>query len=352
MASSSVSREELRRSFISDDTIRSAPYSYRAPSPPFIHIPAPIRTRSKSPLVPMELKPAFDKVDPTQLTSRDLEIITGGSAQMALDPTREWEYEQRRYAQPILDFLYLGPTSVIRDHDFLQRAGITLMLVVRDSRMATTKLLSVERATTSLGIASHYVNVGSAHELIRGFPDIIRLINDHLLSVYHSQAKGRNEDGQILMQTRNFRRGKVLVTCESGNDRSATVVAAYVMAIFGQDVVKTLQFMGVQRFCCTFDEDMKRILQTWEDILNARSDVAQQALQDRHSVRNGDQQQINIQKSNGKGDVSSPSGKSKRGLDDMMDVDENEGVGDAGWTMDMDRFTDREPFVPFAEVHR
>ena len=314
-------REEMP-STLSKDATRSASYSYHAPSPPFIYIPAPGYND-----LPEQLMPSFASIDPTQLTVRDLQIITGNAAQLA-EQKAEWRYEMRREAQRVLDFLYLGPASVIRDVDFLRREGITLLLVIRNAGLANTKLLSVEKARQlpDLGISAHYVDFDGTNQMVARFPEIVRLINDHLLSVYHAQAKGRSVDGQVLMPSGGHRRGKVLVACESGNDRSATVAAAYIMAVFGKGMVQAVQFMAVQRFCCTFDEHMKRILQSWEDILQARSAVAQSAQSTTESMAGH---------------------KTKRGYNDMMD---EEGNDQRDTMVDIDRFTGRDPFVPFADA--
>jgi hypothetical protein len=61
--------------------------------------------------------------------------------------------------------------------------------------------------------------------------------------------------------------------CETGNDRSAAVVAAYLMAMYGLDTVQAVQFMQLQRFCVALGDDFKFQLQTYGDILRARGDV-------------------------------------------------------------------------------
>lgn len=286
----------------------------------------------------MELMPSLDNVDPTQLTSQDLEIITRNATQTAAFPVAEWAYENRRHAQAVVDFLYLGPTSVVRNLDFLKREAITLILVVRHSSMAGARLLSVSKATDVLGIAAEYVHVDGPHELIRRFLETIKLINNHLISIHHSQPRGRDQQGQMLMPTQHFRRGKVLVTCDSGNDLSAVLVAAYIMAVFGQPMVPALQFVQLQRFCCVFDEDMKRVLQSWEDILGARSHVAH------HSRRSQETPQMD--------GPAAAVDRPKRRLDDMMSAGSDQGQeGRASITdVDRDRFTDRDRFVPFADA--
>lgn len=299
-----------------NNAVPSAPYILRRPSPPYIHVP-PVSLLSDQAL---KLMPAFENADPTQLSTQDLAIITQNHSQIANTTPGTWSYEQRRSAQSILDYLYLGPNSVARDQEFLKREGITMILVARDSRMITHRLPSVDRAVETLGIEAQYLDVEGPYQLISSFPETIRLINDHLLAVYRSQARGKDQQGQLLVETDKFRRGKVLITCESGNDRSGAVVAAYIMAVFGRDMISALQFISVQRFCCTFDEELKRILQSWEDILVARRTVASQA----------------------------QSRTTKRGIDDT--VDEEDAVEMETSELDRERFTGRHAFVPFTDM--
>lgn len=293
----------------------------------------------------MQLLPSFENFDPSQLTGHDLHIITGSTTRKATlkasDYEEEWKYENRREAQAILNFLYLGPTSVIRDHAFLQREGITMMLVVRPLAMQVPELLGVKNASNALGIPVHYIPVDGLFGpdgLIHGFSNTIKLINNHLLSVYQSQASSNNGNGQICVRPDTFRHGKVLVTCDSGNDGSAAIVAAYIMSFLGMDMVNTVQLMTPKRFSCSFGEDTKRMLKSWEDILLATSMVAQDK---HHRVADGMQRAEN------------PNNTSitKRGLDDMMEMNLDDcQCDDAVSISDRDRFMERGPFVPFVEA--
>ncbi|KAF5021568.1 hypothetical protein F66182_6397 [Fusarium sp. NRRL 66182] len=297
----------------------SAPWARRPPSPPFIHIPPTGQTGGVS--VP-GLMPSYENVDSSQLTARDVEIITQNATQIATDRAADWAYEQRREAQQVLDFLYLGPNSVVKDHTFLQREGITMVLVARDARMRGVKLMSVEKAAQALGIKVHYVDVEGYENLIGCFPGMISTVNEHLLSVYHSQAQGKSHDGNLVVEPSKFRRGKVLFACETGNERSAAIAAAYIMAVFGKGMVTTVQFICIQRFCCCFDEDVKRKLQSWEDILRARSQVASQAVTPQNTVH------------------------AKRQIEEVGGSSEARD----GSTLDEDRFQGRETFRPFVDT--
>lgn len=298
-----------------------APYTYGAPSPPTI--PIPVATwSSRDPS--MTLLPSYKNADPTQLTSRDIGIIIQDEKFVATEKGADWVYEQRREAQMITKFLYVGPNSVARNHAYLQREGITMILVARDPRHPTKRLPSVDKAAEALGIRAGYVDVDGVSQLIQTFPLAVEAINNHLLEVYHDQAQDRTQDGDMVVEPASFKRGKVLVTCETGNERSPTIVAAYMMAVLGTNLASTVHFICSQRFCCCFDEEVKRKLQSWEDILRARSQVA------------AAQAQLN-----GAG----PS-KTKRHFEETMD---DEDV-DTEAKMDMDRFQGRDTFSPFLDA--
>ncbi|KAG6031726.1 hypothetical protein E4U41_007465 [Claviceps citrina] len=237
-----------------------------APSFPLIEIDLPRRTC----LGPaMELRPSYEHVDPSQLTREEYRIITQDAKQLAFDHALHWAYDNRHVAQAIVDFLYLGPTSTIRNREFLAGQGITMMVVVQDLRMAGT-IRCVDQASNELNIPAEYVRVGGVSNLIQALPKIIGLINHHLLSVHRSRSMAGADQGRT-------RRGKVLITCASGNDYSAAIAAAYIMSVFGQGVVSALQFVLLQRLSCNFAEDVKRMLQTWEEITRARSMTGHQS---------------------------------------------------------------------------
>jgi serine/threonine/tyrosine-interacting protein len=292
---------------------------------------------------PLSLVPSFDNIDSTQLTETDVTIITQNKTQISSDSHVTWKYESRRQAQPVLDFLYLGPWSVAKDADFLTREGITMVLVARDSRMAEARLFNLTRVAQSLSLAVEHIDVTGYQGLIRAFPVAVKAINDHLLAVYRSQAvdvdalggSGSSMAGQIAIDQSTFRRGKVLVCCETGNDRSAAIVAAYIMTVFNLNLIRTLQFVGLQRFCVTFDEEMKQWLRSYDDILIARRMVSRSAAEIRGQPAGKEP----------------PKQSSKRRIEATMDTDDTRMVS---WTgngvaLDMDRYTDRPAFTPFGE---
>ena len=255
----------------------AVPYSSRAPSPPSITIPAPALSSNSGPI---KVVPSYANVDPCDLTPEALAIITGGMReQTARDLTGSWNYSERRNAQPILDFLYLGPSNVARDRDWLRANGITMLLAVRDMRMAHARLMFVDDVAKELGIQAEHIDTDGHAGMIQALPKAVRKINNHLLQVYHSQAvsapatAAAAEEGSILINKQEFKRGKVLVFCETGNDRSPVVVIAYMMAVLGMNMVQACQFIHYRRFCVSLSEEVKFLLLTYEGILDARRTV-------------------------------------------------------------------------------
>jgi serine/threonine/tyrosine-interacting protein len=229
---------------------------------------------------------------------------------------RDWKYPHRREAQAILPFLFLGPSAAARDTEYLQRNGITLLLAIRNTASAHARLLSGGNIANKLGISSDHVDVEGNQQLIAAFPKAVKIVNDHLIDVHRLRQSGATQLS-----------GKVLVFCESGNERSAAVVAAYIMATFSMDMIHTIQFIQSQRFSVAFDDGLKLLLQSYEQLLQARSSVAW-ARESTPLLSH------------------TPLTATKRGRDDYVDED--------GVDMDMDedaaRFGNRSTFAPFADA--
>ncbi|KAI1764271.1 phosphatases II [Hypoxylon sp. FL1150] len=313
----------------------TSPYSARPPSPPSVIIPAPIMTNTTECI---KVVPTYENIDPASLSVEDLEIITQNhKQQLASDSAYNWTYESRRVAQPILDFLYLGPSSIARDRQWLVDNGITMMLAARDSRHAGVRLMANEKLARELGIQAEYVDVANYNELIRAFPSAIRKINDHMLKVFREQRLTNTalqvRHGEMAIPTGKIRRGNVLVYCETGNDRSAGVVVAYLMSVFGMPMVKACQFTHFKRFCVGLGEELRFLLKSYEDILIAQRTVHHHE-RSRSFPTNLNSAQVT---------------KSKRGYGDTLDDDEEMGGTDETMVQDYERFRNRPAFVPFID---
>ncbi|KAI1650475.1 phosphatases II [Daldinia loculata] len=317
--------------------IPAAPYSMRPPSPPSIVIPAPTLHSANEHI---KIVPTYEKVDPASLSIDDLKIITQNyKEQLAQDSALNWAYENRRVAQPILDFLYLGPSSIARDRQWLLKTGITMLLAARDSQMAVMHLMAPSKVAQELGIQLECVDVSGYNELIRAFPSAVRTINDHMLNVFRGQRISNTqmqvEDGKMAIPHEKFQRGKVLVFCETGNDRSASVVVAYLMSVFGMSMIESCQFVHFKRFCVSLNDDLRFVLKSYEDLLSAQRTVHRHELDCRSTQTNG---------------ASSNVQKLKRGIEATFDEDEEMGESGESIALDHDRFLDRERFVPFVDM--
>lgn len=333
---------------LGNGVVRTADFAARPPSPPFLHVPSAFFENTHPSLA---LAPSPDSVASGSLTAQDLHIITNGQTQHASNPSEtNWRYEDRRRAQAVLDWLYLGPSAAARDRAFLRREGITMLLAIRDGSMAQIQMLSIDKVSAELGIEAAYVDVPERPDLVRFFPAAVAKINEHLLRVHHhhhrAQAQAQAPDGQMVIVNNNndntnnndketSRRGKVLLFCETGNERSAAIAAAYLMALYGCPMVTAVQFVSARRFCINLNEDIKYQLRAFGDILVAERMTAQHRL-----VAGSSGQEVKLAPSS----ASSTSAARKRPIDDTMDEDE-----DDEFAMDQDRYENRAAFVPYVQ---
>lgn len=174
--------------------------------------------------------------------------------------SQDWKYSMRREAQQILPFLCLGPWACLKDRAWMGTQGFTLLLAVRDKRLAQVRLVSGEKAATELGIESDTVDIVDNQELISTLPRAVRRINDHILS--HSMTHPGSPP-------------KVFIFCETGNGLSAVVVIAYIMVMLNADLPQAIQAVHAQRFCIETDEESRVMLGSFESILAAKGDVEQ-----------------------------------------------------------------------------
>ncbi|KAF2837193.1 phosphatases II, partial [Patellaria atrata CBS 101060] len=233
-------------------------YTYRVPTPPRIIIPPPLLNVESNPNIHIGhlVPPQSQNLDLNYLKDID---IKGFIAQRNI---LDWSYIKRREAQPIMPFIYLGPFSTVKDKGYLQRECITMVLAVRYTHsFYSTTVNAVAKVADEMGIGYDCVDIADNQDLIQKFPQATRIINKHL-----SDAHARMGDGSLP---------KVLVFCENGNERSATVVAAYLMEMFpALNHIKAMQVCQAQRFCVNYEDGLKHLLSSYWDILVARRAVA------------------------------------------------------------------------------
>ncbi|KAF2818862.1 hypothetical protein CC86DRAFT_151518 [Ophiobolus disseminans] len=230
-----------------------AQYTYRLPTPPRIIVPPPTLTNEMPGLVVGA--GTTGEVDLSFMSELDLEDTISKNTLV------EWAYERRRQAQMILPWLYLGPMVAAKDKAFLEREGITMVLAIRAQ---SNSMMGALAAASGVCAEVATIEVPSFYELIGRFAETTTMINSHIARFrQHSLEK----NGQPTL-------GKVLVFCESGNEKSAAVVAAYLMRMLTDfDHVKAMQVCQAQRFCVNFDDVLKNILRSHWDILQAQRSV-------------------------------------------------------------------------------
>ena len=243
--------------------------SFRVPSPPRILVPPPIITPLSKELDFVQKVKELE-ADPN-MGADFLKTVTYGNFE-ARDHILDWTYEHRRRAQEILPFLFLGPVGVVRDRAWLQDQGITMAMTVRDAFTINSNLLK-PKIPPELGIPLINIDIKGSSQLNSIFFQAAQAINDHLSERYRLRQSQALQAGYPL-ESITGTSGKVLVMCETGNERSAAVVASYIMTMYSVEMVHAVQIVQSQRFCVAIDDTLKWNLQSYQDILKAKRDVA------------------------------------------------------------------------------
>lgn len=173
----------------------------------------------------------------------------------------QWEYEQRREAQKVLPFLYLGPTSAARDIEFLKREGITMVFAVRSKFQSHALLVNADKAAAAAGIQSDHMAVRDFYEFMTMIPEAVRRINNHVCRCpAHANSTTPTKK-------------KVLVFCETGNERSACLMTAYLMVMLNLPMYSALNSVQARRLCINVDMPVREVLKSFDALLNAQRDV-------------------------------------------------------------------------------
>ncbi|KAF2450177.1 phosphatases II [Karstenula rhodostoma CBS 690.94] len=302
-------------------------YTYRMPTPPRIVVPPPTITTEVPELHVSGVDPA-EQNDINFLKEMDLESIVANNTLL------DWSYERRRKAQMILPWLYLGPLNAAKDREWLKSEGITMVLAIRSQNKTMVGTMQIAKET-----CGHVESVEAAtyFELIGQLSYTTRLINQHV-------AKVR----RMTEATGNPQLGKVLVFCESGNEKSAAVVAAYLMETLDDfDFIKSMQVCQAQRFCVNFDDNVKNVLRNHWDILIARRSVAhsKSELMNSMALTNGLQQIV--QQPSRQHQLHAPQHPSLKVKRSVEDMDDDMDMSDGGDLTDALRFAGRDvtPFM-------
>lgn len=162
---------------------------------------------------------------------------------------------------------------------------------------AAPKYMDASMFASAAGLSTITLDLDTPFDLITRLPQTIKAMNDHLEGTCSKGMPG---------QVANIN-GKILVFCESGNERSTALVAAYLMILFGVDVVGAMQIIQSQRFCIAPEDGMKNMLITFQDVLRAKREVTTHTM--------GTTNEVNK--------------KSKRSVDMMYDDDDQMTEGNA-----------------------
>ena len=300
-------------------------YTYRLPTPPRILVPPPTLTTDMPELsLGRAADGSEDELDTSFLRELNLDSIVQKNTLL------EWAYERRRQAQMIIPWLYLGPLTAAKDREFLNREGITMILAIRAKDNSMNGAIQAGRdICQEVGT----IEAPNFFNLIGNFSRITKMINQHIAKVRNATAA-----------TGNPQLGKVLVFCESGNEKSAAAVAAYLMETLDNfDYIKAMQVCQAQRFCVNFDDTIKNILRSHWDILQARRSVATSRTEQlQFTAFNNSPQQaashLTVQQN--------PVTKPKRSIADTMDEDTE--MGDGLDPTDALRFSGRD-VTPFQD---
>lgn len=285
--------------------------------PPRIIVPPPALATD---IPSLTIGSSFIDVDMAFLNDMDLENTVQQNSML------DWAYEHRRQAQMILPWLFLGPMLAAKDTAFLQREGITMVLAVRSQ---ANSMMGAVNAAAHSGVQVATIEASNYFDLTGQLTATTRTINEHV-------ARFRQ---QTLQQTGTPTLGKVLVFCESGNEKSAAVIAAYLMETLDNfDHIKAMQVCQAQRFCVNFEDSIKHMLHCHWDILLARRSVSTFEAQ-----ASTEHPGTKVPNASGPGELSAPISKNKRTIEAMHDKDVDMDEPDE-W--DASRFVGRD-FAPF-----
>lgn len=109
------------------------------------------------------------------------------------------------------------------------------------------------------------VDVDTPYELRSKLRPAIKAINDHL----------EGSCDKLPITSLDDIKGKVLVYCESGSERSPILVAAYLMVVYGLQATTAMQMIQAHRFCLSPEDSMKEMLFDLEVYLRAEREVAE-----------------------------------------------------------------------------
>ncbi|KAK6382649.1 hypothetical protein LTS17_003318 [Exophiala oligosperma] len=159
-----------------------------------------------------------------------------------------WTYEDRRVAQNILPFLFLGPVSAAKDPDFIRRAGITLVIAMRSSAAVKTRpnFLHPSTVPSMAGLQTMTCDAEASYDLFPKLRPTIKGMNDHLQATC----------SRMPIQAASDVRGRIFVY------------------LFGVSAISALQVVQSRRFSIAPDDAAKQMLVNFEGLVEAERQVS------------------------------------------------------------------------------
>lgn len=315
--------------------VATSRWSARLSDAPRLPIPPPNLDFSRGqPLVIVKYSTSTDYESNQFGNPAFLEALINSGSVTLTHQMLDWKYANRRQAQMILPFLYVGPLSAAKDEKYVRDTGFTLLMSVRSTALGPTGTMDAAKVAAPYGIQSYNLDVDSSTDLIRKFPHAIKAVNDHIEHRVNQTALNTTDTVQPTLSE-----GKILVFCETGNEKSAAFVAAYLMAVFNIDLVTAFQTVQSQRFSICVDDSIKNALGTFETLLTAKRDVGKA---NRHPGEF--RREENVPPQNHADYIMST--RSKRTLDNLYEDDEVTDIQhDMKHTQDHDRRSGEAPFL-------
>ncbi|KAF8472145.1 hypothetical protein BDZ91DRAFT_791154 [Kalaharituber pfeilii] len=180
---------------------------------------------------------------------------------------QEWKYEYRREAQQMVPWLWLGPVAATRNKEWLAARGITLLLAVRSPMTAKRKANGRLRdRRTPFAASNSRPSFDPSAPLTPQSTTTPSFTNTSPRPPYRGCCRQPHHCPLRLPRS-------TLVFCESGNEKSAVVVASYLMQHFGASVIQAVQIVQGKRFSVGFDDSMKFALTAYEPIWRSWREV-------------------------------------------------------------------------------
>jgi len=183
-----------------------------------------------------------------------------------LPPDTDWTYTKKRDAQEIVPGLWLGPFGAARDQDFLRRAGVTDVLVVRapeEARIIAPKYPDVFHYEVLECRDSPFENI------IRFFPSVKQLLDGVL-------ARG----------------GRMLIHGNAGMSRSAAFVVAYIMETFNLSSDMAHHYVLTRRHCISINEGFRNQIREYEMLHRVQSQITSGAFSNQPQAAHGQKRSL------------------------------------------------------------